>query len=167
MEYGSEHRKAVCTGRETQECYVRTQDRTGTRIRTGTGTGTKLEMVILRTVLVIPKFECWTEFRESWELVWSCDSGASMADEFWGGTSAGGMTGDVTSLELAEVCQQSYVRVTGCNRMGGRGISWENQKALRRQRWRHIPLEWILGMIDNQGLKKERKKDHSLEWRII
>jgi len=26
-EYGSEHRKAMCTRRETQECYVRTQDR--------------------------------------------------------------------------------------------------------------------------------------------
>jgi len=42
---------------------------TGTRIRTGTGTGTKLEMVILRVVLVIPKFKCRTKFRESWELV--------------------------------------------------------------------------------------------------
>ena len=26
-EYGSEHRKVVCTGRETQECDVGTQDR--------------------------------------------------------------------------------------------------------------------------------------------
>ena len=26
-EYGSEHRKVVCTGRETQECYVGTWDR--------------------------------------------------------------------------------------------------------------------------------------------
>jgi len=26
-EYRSEHRKAVCTGRETQECYVGTRDR--------------------------------------------------------------------------------------------------------------------------------------------
>ena len=42
---------------------------TGTRIRTGTGTGTKLEMVILRMVLVIPEFECRTKFRESWESV--------------------------------------------------------------------------------------------------
>jgi len=25
-EYGSEHRKAVCTGRETQECYVGTRE---------------------------------------------------------------------------------------------------------------------------------------------
>jgi len=32
-----------------------------------------------------------------------------------GGTSAGGVTGDVTGLELAEVCQQSYVSVTGHN----------------------------------------------------
>ena len=27
MEYGSEHRKVMCTARETQECYVRTWDR--------------------------------------------------------------------------------------------------------------------------------------------
>src|SRR5882724_6276366 len=27
LEYGSEHRKAVCTGREIQECYVRARDR--------------------------------------------------------------------------------------------------------------------------------------------
>jgi len=26
-EYGLEHRKVMCTARETQECYVRTQDR--------------------------------------------------------------------------------------------------------------------------------------------
>src|SRR5882724_2035046 len=39
-----------------------------------------------------------------------------MADEFRGGTSAGGVTGDVTGLELAKVCQKSYVRVTGHNR---------------------------------------------------
>jgi len=38
-----------------------------------------------------------------------------MADEFRGGTSAGGVTGDVTGLELAKVCQQSYMSVTGCN----------------------------------------------------
>jgi len=42
---------------------------TGTRIRTGTGTGTKLEMVILRSVLVIPEFEHGTKFRESRESV--------------------------------------------------------------------------------------------------
>ena len=42
---------------------------TGTRIGTGTGTGTKLEMVILRTVLVIPEFERGTKFRESRESV--------------------------------------------------------------------------------------------------
>ena len=42
---------------------------TGTRIRTGTGTGTKLEMVILRVVLVIPEFEHGTKFQESWELM--------------------------------------------------------------------------------------------------
>src|SRR5882724_13028488 len=67
-EYGSEHRKAVCTGRETQECYVRTWDRNRNK-RTGTGTGTKLEMVILRVVLVIPEFECGTKFWHSRESV--------------------------------------------------------------------------------------------------
>jgi len=41
-EYGSEHRKTMSTARITQECYVRTWDRTGTRIGTGTGIGTKL-----------------------------------------------------------------------------------------------------------------------------
>src|SRR5882724_11993000 len=88
---------------------------TGTRIRTGTGTGTKLETVILRSVLVIPEFECGTKFRESRESVQSCDSGASRADEFRGGTSARGVTGDVTGSELAEVCQQIHVSVMGCN----------------------------------------------------
>ena len=39
-----------------------------------------------------------------------------MADEFRGGTSAGGVTGDVTGSELAEVCQQIYVIVTGRNK---------------------------------------------------
>jgi len=75
---------------------------TGTRLGTGTGTGTKLEMVILRMVVVIPKFERGTKFWESWESVRSCDSGASRADEFRGGTSAGGMTGKVTGSELAK-----------------------------------------------------------------
>ena len=32
-----------------------------------------------------------------------------------GGTSAGDVTGDVTGSELAEVCQQSDMNVTGCN----------------------------------------------------
>jgi len=54
MEFRSEHRKAMCTERETQECYVGTRTGTGTRIRTGTGTGTKLKTAILRSVLVIP-----------------------------------------------------------------------------------------------------------------
>src|SRR5882724_13498137 len=90
---------------------------TGTRIRTGIGTGTKLETVILRSVLVIPEFECRTKFRESRESVQSCDSGASRADEFRGGTSARGVTGDVTGLELAEGCQQSHVSVMGHNMM--------------------------------------------------
>jgi len=38
-----------------------------------------------------------------------------MADEFQGGTSTGGVTGDVTGSELAKVCQQSDVSVMGCN----------------------------------------------------
>ena len=82
---------------------------------TGTGTGTKLEMVILRSVLVIPEFERGTRFRESRESVWSCDSGASRADEFRDGTSAGGVTGDVTGSELVKICQQSHISVTGHN----------------------------------------------------
>src|SRR5882724_7502907 len=88
---------------------------TGTRIGTGTGTGTKIEMVILRSVLVIPEFERGTKFRESRESVRSCDSSASRADEFRGGTSAVGVTVDVTGSELAKVCQQSHVSVTGHN----------------------------------------------------
>jgi len=84
---------------------------TGTRIKTGTGTGTKLEMVILRAVLVIPEFEHRTEFRESRELVRSFDSSASRADEFQGGTSARGVTGS----GLAKICQQSHMIVTGHN----------------------------------------------------
>src|SRR5882724_10381346 len=55
-EFGLEHRKAMCTARETQEWDVGKWNRNRNKIRTGTGTGTKLEMVILRTVLVIPKF---------------------------------------------------------------------------------------------------------------
>src|SRR5882724_13133281 len=43
-----------------------------------------------------------------------------MADEFQGGTSAGGVTVDVTGLELAEVCQQSYISVMGCNMQPGK-----------------------------------------------
>src|SRR5882724_9809545 len=58
-EYGSEHRNAMSEHRTG----------TGTRIRTGTGTRTKLETVILRSVLVIPKFERGTKFRESRESV--------------------------------------------------------------------------------------------------
>jgi len=30
----------------------------------------------------------------------------------------------------------------------------ENQKVLRRKRWRCMPLEWIIGTIDNQGGEK-------------
>jgi len=72
----------MCTGRETQECYVRTRDRNWNKIGTGTGTGTKLEMGILRVGSVITEFECRTEFQGSWESVRSCDCGASRADEF-------------------------------------------------------------------------------------
>ena len=42
---------------------------------------------------------------------------------FWGGTSAGGVTGDVTGSELAEVCQQSHVSVMGRNTLQVRHIS--------------------------------------------
>ena len=33
LEYGLEHRKAMCTARETQECYVGTWDRNRNKIR--------------------------------------------------------------------------------------------------------------------------------------
>src|SRR5882724_13510527 len=92
LEYGSEHRKVMCTGRETQECYVGTQDRNWNKIGTGTGTGTKLETGILRAGSVITECECGTESWGSWESVQSCDCSASSADEFQGGTSAGGVT---------------------------------------------------------------------------
>ena len=36
-----------------------------------------------------------------------------------GGTSAGGVTGCVTGLELADIGQQSHVSVTGCNTCTG------------------------------------------------
>ena len=54
-EFGLEHRNAM------SECGIGT----GKRLGTGTGTGTKLETVILRTVLVIPEFEHRTKFWES------------------------------------------------------------------------------------------------------
>src|SRR5882724_1283531 len=69
LEYGSEHRKAVCTGREHRDAMSENGTGTGTRIRTGTGTGTKLEREISRAVLLIPKFECGTKFWESQESV--------------------------------------------------------------------------------------------------
>jgi len=53
MEFRLEHRKAMLEH----------------RIGTGTGTGTKLEMVILRMVLVIPEFKRRTKFWESRESV--------------------------------------------------------------------------------------------------
>jgi len=62
LDYGSEHRKATCTARITQECYG-----TGTGI--GTGTETKLQTGILRVILVIPEFEHGTKFWVSQESV--------------------------------------------------------------------------------------------------
>jgi len=35
-EYGSEHRKAMCTEGKTQECYVGTRDRNRNKNKTGT-----------------------------------------------------------------------------------------------------------------------------------
>ena len=68
-EYGSEHRKVVCTGREHRNAMSEHGTGTGTRIRTGIGTGTKLEREISRVALMIPEFERGTKFWESWELV--------------------------------------------------------------------------------------------------
>jgi len=42
-------------------------------------------------------------------------SNASRADGFRGGTSAGGVTGDVKGSELAEISQQIHVSVMGHN----------------------------------------------------
>jgi len=69
LEDGSEHRKVVCTGRETQECNVGTQDRNRNKNKNRKRNWTKLETVILRSVLVIPEFKHGTKFWESWELV--------------------------------------------------------------------------------------------------
>ena len=44
-----------------------------------------------------------------------CDCSDSRAEEFQGGTSAGIVTGGVTGSELAMICQQSHMSVTGCN----------------------------------------------------
>ena len=64
---------------------------------------------------MIPEFECGTKFWESRESVRSCDSSATRADEFQGGTSAGVVTRGVTGPELAKICQQSHMSVTGHN----------------------------------------------------
>src|SRR5882724_4057186 len=96
-------------------------------------------MVILRMVLVIPEFECGTKFRESRESVRSCDSGASRADGFRGGTSARGVTGDVTGLELAEGCQQSHVSVMGRNIPAGCCLAW----AVLRSHQSMIPMSLV------------------------
>jgi len=53
---------------------------------------------------VIPEFECGTKFWNLGSRCESCDSGASRADEFCG-TSARGVTGNVTGSELAEIAQ--------------------------------------------------------------
>src|SRR5882724_4197442 len=79
-----------------RNAMLETWDRNWNKIGTGTGTGTgtKLVMGILRAGSVITEFEYGTEFWGSRELVRSCDCSASRADGFWGGTSAGGVTGD-------------------------------------------------------------------------
>src|SRR5882724_738821 len=56
-EYISENRKAMCTGRETQECYVGTWDRNRNKNKNRNWNWTKLEREISRAALVIPKFE--------------------------------------------------------------------------------------------------------------
>jgi len=90
---------------------------------------------------VIPKFECGTKFQDSLELVWSCDSGASRADEFWGGTSAGCVTGCVTGLELAKIGQKSHMSVTGHNRESQ--CKWDelSLSVLGEQQCKHIILK--------------------------
>ena len=50
-----------------------------------------------------------------------------------GGTSAGGVTGDVTGSELAEVCQQSHVSVTGHNSIPPSRILSQDPEECRNQ----------------------------------
>ena len=77
---------------------------------------------------MIPKFEHGTKFRESWESVSSCDSSTSRADDFRGGTSAGGVTGDVTGSDLAEISQQSHVSVMGVEILGRDSFSLRKRR---------------------------------------
>ena len=89
---------------------------TGTRIGTGTGTGTKLCTVILRVVLVIPEFKCGTNSRN---LGSQCEAVIAVLQGLMsskGGTSAGGVTGDVTVSELGKISQQSHMSVMGHNK---------------------------------------------------
>jgi len=77
-----------------------------------------------------------------------------MADEFRGGTSAGGVTGDVTGLELAKFCQQSYVSVMGCN----------------TQVWSNIPKWWSSELKIKPGwnwppdISSDQKIWSQMEW---
>ena len=63
---------------------------------------------------MIPEFEHRTKF---W-LGSQCEAVIAVLHRLMsskGGTSAGGVTRGVTGLELANICQQSHVSVTGLN----------------------------------------------------
>ena len=88
---------------------------TGTRIGTGTGTGTKLQTEILRVVL---GYLSSSVELNSGNLGSQCEAVIAVLPRLMsskGGTSAGGMTGDMTGLELDEIGQQSDVSVIGYN----------------------------------------------------
>src|SRR5882724_6437140 len=73
----------------------------------------------------------------------------------------GGVTGDVTGSELAEVCQQSHVSVTGCNSIPPSRISSrdpEERVAYGEPTGCHVQ-QW------GSKQKAETPKSHHGEWR--
>jgi len=89
------------------------------------------------------------------------------ADEFRGGTSARGVTGDVTGSELAKVCQQSHMSVMGCNSIPPQG----SRPEILRSGW---PMESRRGAVhgavrSSQGFetKAETPKELSGECRMF
>src|SRR5882724_159235 len=57
-----------------------------------------------------------------------------------GGTSAGGVTGGVTDLELANICQQSHMSLTGCN-------NWPTPKSVTK-----IQSSALWGLSKSNGI---------------
>ena len=83
----------------------------------------------------------------------------------------GGVTGDVTDSELAEVCQRSHVSVTGCNSIPPSRISSRDPEervsngepmgyhAQQRGLKQRLKLQKTNGEVRNEDLKVKR-------WRI-